>query len=189
MRRCSKTLLLVVVLGVFGSILTACGPKATPTPAPTPTSVPTPTPIIRTQVVAFLKAITAIDQDKGAWSKDFDTFIQYSAGMTYSARQTKYAELLANFDVLKQRVFNVQRPPADKARATHDAYAEVMSIEAQLLALLQPTLGQGMQLDTTTYTQLQRLVDQESLATKRYSEAKADLMTQFNITPTEIGQK
>ena len=165
------------------TVLAACGPAATPTPKPTPT------PTTRAQVVTFLKALAAIDADTETWGKDFQTFMQYSAGLNYSARQTKYQELLTSLNTIKNRALAVQRPPVDEARAVHDTYASELSKLSQMMTLLQPSLGQGIPADAVTSARVQGLTDELTLTDKQLKEAQQDLVRQFNITVAEVDLK
>ncbi len=113
--------------------------------------------------------------------------MQYYPGMTPSARQAKYQELLTNFNTIKASVMAVERPPVDKARALHDSYVTQMSKSSQLLTLLQPIV-QGIQADNATGVQIQGLVDELTLAGTQGQETKQDLIRQFGITASNLAQ-
>jgi hypothetical protein len=177
-------LLVLTAIGIAAlGVLAACSPAATPTPKPTPT------PNLRAQVVTFLKALEAVDVDAKTWVKDFSTFMQYSAGLNYSARQSRYQELLTALNTIKNRALAVQRPPVDKARAVHDAYSTLMSKLSQMMTLLQPSLGQGVPADAVTSARVQGLFDELTLTDKQLKEAQQDLVAQFNITSAEVDLK
>lgn len=150
--------------------------KATPTPEP------------KAQVVRFLKALDKLDKQGDVWGKEFSTFMQYFPGMTFEARQAKYQQLLASFNMAKTSLMAIERPQVDKARALHDAYVTQASKMSQLLTVMQPILGQGMMADTGTQAQIQGLVDELALSEKQLKEKRQDLIAQFRITASDLAQ-
>jgi len=161
----------------------ACSKAETP-----PTVKPTPTPNIKGQVVTFLKTIDKLDKQAEEWGKELNTFITYSPGLTFQARQAKYQELLTKFNALKTATMAVERPPVDKARALHDAYSTQMSKLAQLFTLAEISLGQGMPADNVTQARVQALMDELTLTGKQVNETRADLVKQFDIIAADLSQ-
>lgn len=177
------------MLGLALAAMLLAAACAAPTPTPTSTPIPTPTSDPRAQVVTFGKAIAAIETDSEALTNDLSTFSSYSAGMTLSARQTKYQELLLRFSGLKDRASQVTRPPVAEARTVHDKYMQGWSKGAQAITLLNTATQSGRALSPQEGAQIQALVDEATLLAKQFNELMDDLLAQYKLTRADVGLK
>ena len=126
----------------------------------------------------FGQAIAAVvERDAKSWSNGFQTFVQYSPGMTLSARQTKYNELVLRLESLKQRAQSIRRPDISEARSAHDKYMQMWSKVAEVFTAI----------NYGDLRRVQSLVDEATLLQKQFDEQMNDLLKKYGLTRSDVG--